>query len=235
MSNACSSTCNMWRKSIVFAAAIAIGGWAILTALDRHNTPPKPETIEICVAAKDLPVGTTIVPEDVATCVTRASVPKDSVPDTAVFNETDLHDKRLARPLRKGEAFNRQDFLRLSYMGALPPGGKVVTIQYLAGGTFVTVGDWVAIIAKIRRGNELELVALARGLVVEDTWGDPHSAATIIVTTESGKLIELAQARGCDFSLMVTDHEKARDSEPVDVERTKKLLESLPVTTPTEP
>jgi hypothetical protein len=236
MSNTCSSACNVWRKGIVFATAIALGGWAIMTALDRCNTPLEAETVEICVAAQDIPIGTSFTREDIGTLITRARVAKVDLPPEFVDETELLVDKRLTRPMRKGEVFNPQDLVRASVFGCLPPWREKVTIQYRAGDTFVTQGDRVTVIAKIRRGNELERIVLARnGLVVEDSWGDPHSEATVSVEGEAKELIEVAQARGCDFSLTVTDLVQVRDSEPVAFKQVKQLLESLPVTTPTEP
>jgi Flp pilus assembly protein CpaB len=239
MSNACSSTCNLWRKGILFAAAIAIGVWAIMTALDRYNRPPEPETVEVCVATKDLPVGTYITPEDVNQMVTRVRVPKDGAPEGVVVEEAQLHDKRITRPWRKGEMFKLPDLLKGGYV-RLPEGMVIVSfptdVSHDDGRRVIGPGDRANIIATVQREDKLESVPLVQDslIIAVNTAGWSPSMFSVAVDRDTLELLRLARNRKCKLSAKLSDTAQPSGSQPVDAARVRQFLESLPLATPEE-
>lgn len=169
--------------------------------------------------------------------MTQERVLKDSLPPDYVYETEALVDARAARPMRKGEAFSRPDLLRIAPDG--PPRVRV-TIQHGEGDAFVTVGGRVHIIATFRSGKRLESRVVAQNAVVAAHSSNSNESLILSLATSSMvidpkemELVELAKARGCVFDLMVLDPTYPIESGRVEFEHVKKLLESLPLATPT--
>src|SRR5436305_641671 len=102
------SLCGLGAALVVFLA-VAVS-W-IATARDPSA---QTETVEVFVAAKDLPVGTRLDKDDLEDekLVKVKRVPKAELPSAYITNKDDLADKRLSRPLRTGAPFNPQDLIK---------------------------------------------------------------------------------------------------------------------------
>jgi hypothetical protein len=249
MSDARIASFNPWRFGIVVATALTLGGWAILTVIDRRAKLPEPETVEVCVATKDLPVGTIITPDDVATLVALTRFAKDSVPEGVVIDPSELHDKRIARPWRKGEVFKLNDLVRGPV--TLPEGMAMFSISlYKPRGeperrfedSEFGAGCWVDLVTSVRQGNRLERVLLASDvsiIAINTPCGyDPNGTEywlSLAVTRGTQGLLTLAKSRGCEVSVLLSNPVHPFDCKSVNVARMRQLLESLPVKTPVGP
>jgi hypothetical protein len=177
-----------------------------------------------------------ILPEDIAKCVTRLRVPKDGVPETAVVDETQLLEMRLSRPLRKGEAFNRQNLLRRGSIWLRESVEMVAVACFSPHGADIEPGTRVNVTALVPLEDKQESVLLARDVVVVVVNSvviyNPEGELRMVSVAAVGdtkELFRLASTRGCKFSAQLSDHPTPSDSAPVDVQRVRKLLESLPI------
>jgi len=104
----------MKQKNVILLV-VAVGCGivaAFLTAQMRAGQ--QVEQVDVLVAARDLPVGTTLTREDLKDerLVKIKKLPKDGLPPAFIVDKELLVDKRLARPLRAEETFNPQDLLK---------------------------------------------------------------------------------------------------------------------------
>lgn len=120
-------------------AALCVAG-ATLAAL-RTVAPPPPETVELMVAARDLPAGATIADDDLrATRVPAGAVPA-SVVDTPVGGT-------LAAPLRQGEPVTDVRLVG-PHLVAATPGTTAVPVRFSDAGqaALLEVGHRVDVLA----------------------------------------------------------------------------------------
>lgn len=120
-------------------AALCVAG-ATLAAL-RAVAPPPPETVELMVAARDLPAGATIADDDVR--VTR--VPAAAVPAAVVDAPVGA---TLAAPLRQGEPVTDVRLVGPQLVGAAP-GTTALPVRFSDAGQagLLEVGDRVDVLA----------------------------------------------------------------------------------------
>jgi Flp pilus assembly protein CpaB len=236
---AAASCCSVARRHLVtgvlFVLGLATTVW-VVTAL-RQRSAPEPETVDVLVAAKDLPVGTMITRDDLKddTVVKVKKVPKGELPPAFVTDKEMLLDKKLTRPYRAEQLFHPQDL----YMGLghpLPPPYNMVSLPGTlsqAGGA-IEVGSRVDVLAAVRRGDKLYSFPLLVNMLVvvvgaETTYStrlDPNlSTVTLALTDKQALALALAKSRGCTLQFMPrpvsTSFEAVKD---FDLDKVMKVL-----------
>jgi Flp pilus assembly protein CpaB len=104
----------MKQKNVILMV-VAVGCGLVAAFLtSQMSAKSNVEQVEVLVAAKDLPVGTTLTREDLSNdkMVKIRKMPKDGLPPAYVISREELIDKRLSRPVRAEETFNPQDLLK---------------------------------------------------------------------------------------------------------------------------
>lgn len=129
------------------ACCAGAAAWAALTVL----APAAADAVPVAVAARDLPAGTVVGPDDVVP----VALPPQGVPDGAT---TPVPGAVLAAPVRRGEPFT--DVRLVGASSARPAGTVVVTVR---------TADPAAVLA-VRPGDRVDLLA------GPDPAGDPGLA-----------------------------------------------------------
>jgi Flp pilus assembly protein CpaB len=189
--------CFCW-KTLTFVAVFVAGG---LTGwMARSPKPaPEPETIEVWVAALDLPVGTVLDQEYLPQVAAKKRI----------TTEEELRSKTLKRGVRQDEPFNSRD---LTDGVRVPPGMELISVQFGESEASAAIGYYVDIIATIRRGKEPESFPLVRGVLGIGIDFEPPTSksehayptrASFAMSKEQMRLVELAKARGYGFELFI--------------------------------
>jgi Flp pilus assembly protein CpaB len=211
---------------------------AILTSQMSAKTGP--DTVEVIVAVKDLPVGMVISREDIPKVTKRKRVSKDSVLPNAVESEDELIDKRLSRPIRAEEPLNKAD-LGKGVVVQIPPGKQMFTLavsnqRAVAG--FVGPGSHVDVLGTVRLGSTLRALPILVNMQIlavdTNTTGPDKGSAFVALNSVSfavdrkqALLLELAQARGCNLSLLLRNpQDRTENDEKYNIDEVIKLLQS---------
>jgi len=109
----------------------------------QQLTPAPAYTVSAFAAARDLPAGETLGPED----VTLLSVPRDLVPEGSYGSNDSPRGRQLAVALRKGQLLSDSQLLGPGLLAGSPPGTAAVplrmadpaSIQLLSPGQLVNV------------------------------------------------------------------------------------------------
>lgn len=231
----------MKQKNVILMV-VAVGCGLVAAFLtSQMSAKGKVEQVDVVVAAKDLPVGTTITRADAAKMLEIKKMPKDGLPPQYVATMEELYDKRLSRPVRAKETFNPQDLLKGGAI-LLPPGHNMVSMpvgvgQAAAG--FVGPGSRVDVLATVRLSNKLHAFPLLVNMLVvavnsTTVYADNGSGAfpnlsmvSFAVKGKEALLLSLAKSRGCTIELMLrhADSDTAETNEKR-IEENIKLLSS---------
>lgn len=231
----------MKQKNLVLMV-VAVGCGLVAAILtSQMSAKTGPDTVEVIVAAKDLPVGTVISREDIPKVTKRKKVSKDSVLPNTVESEDELIDKRLARPIRAEEPLNKAD-LSKGVVVQIPAGKQMFTLavsnqRAVAG--FVGPGSHVDVLGTVRLGNTLRalpiLVRMQILAVDTNTTGPQQGNAfptlnsvSFAVDRKQALLLELAQARGCNLSLLLRNptDENTENDVKYNIDEVIKLLQT---------
>jgi pilus assembly protein CpaB len=218
----------MKQKNVVLMV-IAVGcGLAAAFLTSQMNAKNQVEQVDVIVAAKDLPVGTTITRDELNKLVKIKSVPKDALPPAYVTNMEELVDKRLSRPLRAEETFNPQDLLKGGAI-TLPPGYNMVSLPVSVGQAaagFVGPGSRVDVIASVRLSNQLKAFPLLVNMLVvavdtQTTYQGNGvfpslNMVSFAVKPKEALVLSLAKSRGCNLELMLRHPETSNPNETND-------------------
>lgn len=190
----------------------------------------EPETVEVLVASKDLPVGTLLRAEDkpwVTKYTTRSAAPAAHVSDPA-----DLTGHRLTRALRKGDAFDPKELTKAA-VPALPGGHDMASLALApadAAGGFAVPGSRVDVVATMRDGEKVRAFTLLSDVLVvavdaEGAGGKkPQTVAVAFAVAEKQvRALSLAKARGCHLALVLRNPDKGADK-GYDIDAVVKLL-----------
>lgn len=227
----------MKQKNLILMV-VAVGCGLVAAFLTTQiNAKPKVEMIEVLVAARDLPVGTTLAPAELEKLVETKPMAKDVLPPQFVTTREELVGKRLSRPVLKGETFSSAA-LSKGPVVTLPPGKDLYSLAMNArdgAGGFVGPGSKVDILAALMLGNQLKtfpllvdmhVVAVNQALSYEPgKSGFPDmSMISLAVDQEEALLLSLAEKRGCTLKLLLRREGKPKDKE-YNMAAVRKLLE----------
>lgn len=227
----------MKQKNLVLMV-VAVGcGLAAAFLTTQMNAKPKVETVQVYVAAKDLPVGTMFTQADISKYVTVKELPKSALPPQFVTNLDDMIGKRLSREVLKDEPF-QPGFLAKGAVVTLPEGKDMVSLGVSAvnaAGGFIGPGSKVDVLARLTIGDKVEVFPLLIDMLViavnthvtyDDKAAFPDmSMVSLAVDLEEALLLELAKQRGCQLSLLYRHPGKPRDPN-YDMKKVRKLLET---------
>ena len=207
------------KNLILIAVAVGCGlVAAFLTTQLGAGQKKVDESIEVPVAAKDLPVGTKLNKDDLKTLVTYKKVSKEILPNEFAQTEEQLADKRLTRMVRAGETFNPQDLTTNSPINP-PPGFNVMTFAIspekgVAG--FAGPGSKVDVLAVIplRKQNNksvimkvaVDMLVLAIDTNTQYPQGGAYqnmSMVSLAVTNKHAKILHATISRGADIRLVL--------------------------------
>ena len=228
----------MKQKNLVLMV-VAVGCGLVAAFLTTQiNAKPKVEMVEVLVAAKDLPVGTTITPAEVDKLVETKPMAKDILPPQFATTKEELLNKRLSRPILKGETFAPASLVKGPAV-TLPPGKDLYSIAMNArdaAGGFVGPGSKVDILAALQLESELKtfplLVDMHVVAVNQALAYDPAKSAfpdmnmiALAVDQEEALLLSLAQQRGCTLKLLLRREGKTKDDR-YNMAEVRKMLEA---------
>ena len=213
----------MKQKNMILMV-VAVGCGLVAAFLtSQMSAKGQIEQVDVVVAAKDIPVGTTISREDLDKFVKIKKVPKDGLPPAYIVDKEMLVDKRLARPVRAEETFNPTDLQKGGAI-TLPPGYNMVSMpvgvgQAAAG--FVGPGSRVDVIATVRLSNRLQAFPLLINMLVvavdtQTTYTNngvfpSMSMVSFAVKDKEALLLSLARSRGCTLELMLRGQDASRN------------------------
>jgi len=211
------------KNLILIAVAVGCGlVAAFLTTQLGAGQKKVDDSIEVPVAAKDLPVGTKMTKEDLKTFVTYKKVNKDSLPTEFASSEEQLADKRLVRTIRAGETFNPADLTTNAPINP-PPGFNVMTFgltpeKGVAG--FAGPGSKVDVLATIRLRKQEKAVVLPIAIDMLVLAIDANtqysqqgafpnlSMVSLAVTNRHAAILHAALSRGADIRLILRNGDK---------------------------
>lgn len=215
------------KNLILMVVAVGCGLVAALLT-SQMSAKPKVETVDVIVAAKDLPVGTLITKDDLPRFIKYRALPKDALPPMFVQSEEELVGKRLSRAVRSDETFNPQD-LKTGANVTLPKGMDMISIavglpEAVAG--FVHPGSRVDILASTKVGNrqiafpllvDVLVVAVDANLELPKESANFGNLNTVsfAVTREQALLLQLARTRGCAMSLVLRHPDRVAEEKEV--------------------
>lgn len=175
------------------ALSAVLAATCLVTAL-RSIDPGTPATVEVVVAARDLPGGAVLRAGDVGV----ARLPSGSVPVGAVTTATT--GRTLAGPMRRGEPLTDVRLVGSRLAGSLRP-GLVATPVRLADagvGALIRTGDLVDVLAAPAdpAGRGTTTVAAAGVLVLAvpepGSAGSPDDGALVLLATTRSEALALA-------------------------------------------
>jgi Flp pilus assembly protein CpaB len=227
----------MKQKNLVLMV-VAVGCGLVAAFLTTQiNAKPKVETVEVLVAAKDLPVGTTLTQAELDKFVETKPMAKDLLPPQFATTKEELVGKRLSRPILKGETFSSGSLVKGPVI-TLPQGKDLYSLGMSArdaAGGFVGPGSKVDVIGSLQLTNKLETFPLlvdmhvvAVNQAVAYDGNKPHfadmSMVSLAVDQEEALLLSLAEKRGCTMKLLLRHEGKPKDAS-YDIKKIRKLLE----------
>ena len=177
------------RHRVLLSCGLAAA--SVATAISALAPPPT-ATSAVVVAARDLPGGHELRPDDLAT----TQLPASSVPDGALADLSSAAERLLAGPVRAGEPLTD---VRLLGAGLLPPGPEVaapVRVAEPATAALVRAGDVVDVLSAAPDGaaTAATVAAGVRVLSVPRAGDDPGEGALLVVATGRATAGRLAAA-----------------------------------------
>lgn len=177
------------RRRLIAAALTAV---AVLATL-RTLAPPPPETVNVLVAARDLPSGTLLADDDLA----RRAYPVDLVPTTAADAAT---GRVLAAPLGSGEVVTGARLVGPG-LAAAQPGQTVVPVRLPDAGmaALLRPGDVVDLVATDPGTGDARVVAgdvtvLATPKDLPDGPAGGNGGALVVIGTTATAAVQITSA-----------------------------------------
>ncbi len=209
----------MKQKNLILMV-VAVGCGLVAAFLtSQMNAKTTVETVEVVVAASDIPVGVGIGKEDLPKYLKKKTLPKDAVPADIVENPEELVDRRLSRPIRADETISRKDLMKGGIQ--IPRGKHLLTLQLdtaRAAAGLAQPGSRVDVLAFVSISNKLTALPILVDMLVLAVNGqttiDPNEQSKGVNTVsfaadrKQGLVLELAKGRGCQMSLLLRHPEE---------------------------
>lgn len=209
----------MKQKNLILLV-VAVGCGLVAAFLtSQMNAKATVETVEVVVAASDIPVGVGIGKEDLPKYLKKKTLPKDAVPADIVENPEELVDRRLIRPIRTDETISRKDLMKGGIQ--IPRGKHLLTLQLdtaRAAAGLAQPGSRVDVLAFVSISNKLTALPILVDMLVLAVNGqttiDPNEQSKGVNTVsfaadrKQGLVLELAKGRGCQMSLLLRHPEE---------------------------
>jgi Flp pilus assembly protein CpaB len=213
----------MKQKNLVLMV-VAVGCGLVAAFLtSQMSAKPAVETVDVVVAAADIPVGVGIGKDDLPKYLKTKKLPKDVVPADIVENPEELVDKRLIRPIRADETISRKDLMKGGIQ--IPRGKHLLTLSLdtaRAAAGLAQPGSRVDVLAFVSISNKLTAMPILVDMLVLAVNGqttiDPNNQSQGVSTVsfaadrKQGLVLELAKGRGCQMSLLLR-HPDERNTE----------------------
>jgi Flp pilus assembly protein CpaB len=182
------------RRRLLAAVTAA---FAVLVGL-QAAAPPPPATTPVLTAARDLPAGVVVGPDD----LTRAPFLQESVPDGALAAAGDVVGRTTTGPVRAGEPLTDVRLVSGSLLDGYP--GRVAVPVRLADPGAVAllrVGDRVDVVAADPQGRSEAVVVATDAPVVALPEADEAALASggllvLAVTGETARALATAAVSG---------------------------------------
>ena len=184
-----------WRRVLARRRSLAAlcAALAVLTAVRAASAEPHP-SVEVLVAAADLPGGTTVTPQDLVLARFRA----DSLPRGTLGSPEEAVGRVLAAPVRQGEALTDLRLVAPGLLEGYP--GLVATPVRLADAASVAllrVGDRVDLVAADPEGRSAQSVARGAPVVALPRVGavdqDLQQGGLVVVALPAEQALTLAR------------------------------------------
>ena len=228
------------KNMLLVAVAVACGlVAAILTSqMSAKPAPVVIETVDVLVAAKDIPLNTKVTKDDVDSWVATKQYPKNVPLPPHVDLKAELVEKRATRAIKAGEMFSPTDLTNKPHV-EIPPGYHMmsfnIAVDQIVGG-FALPGSRVDILASIgvpRAGKTIVFPILVNMLIlaVDANISGPQNNAgpdtirqmsdvSMAVTKEQALILHAALTRGAAMRLLLrgqeeTEYEKKYSREEV--------------------
>ncbi|HXD84936.1 MAG TPA: Flp pilus assembly protein CpaB [Urbifossiella sp.] len=230
----------MKQKNLVLMV-VAVGCGLVAAFLtSQMSAKPTVEKVEVIVAAKDLVVGSHLTKDDLSKALKRKVVAKDAVPPNIIESEEEMLDKRFTRTIRVDETINKADLAKGGTI-TIPPGKSMVTLPIslssaVAG--FVGPGSHVDVLGSVRLNTTIRVLPILVNMLVLAVdanvalpeKGGPYQTVSMVsfaVDRKQALLFKLAQARGCDLSLLLrrTEDTETENDKAYKIEEVTKLLQ----------
>ena len=173
------------RRVLIHRRPIAavLAALAVLAGL-RATQPPAPATVQVWIAAHDLPAGRVLAHDDLR----RTSYPPGAVP-AGVVDPAAMVGRTLAAPLRRGVPLTDLSVVSRPLTSAYP--GRVATPVRLADGGVVDllrVGDLVDLVAADPQGRAAARTVASRVTVI----AIPRARPSVDEVGMQGRLVLMA-------------------------------------------
>jgi pilus assembly protein CpaB len=220
---------------------------AFLTA--RLSGKSTPDSVNILVAKKDIPLGTKIDPKELDNLIATSSRPKSDVPEDSILDVEMLKNKVLNRTLKTGDRFSTTDVGEVMEL-PIPKGMIKLAIQathVTSAGGFVNPGSKVDLILTEQgsSGRVISGMFLRDVLVLSvDTFGARTEGSvgvgraqiqsvSLALSPEQSLWVKAAEKRGT-ISLALRDPEDA-DKSPVNFDGRIPGFDKKEVAAPSAP
>ncbi|QDU18571.1 Flp pilus assembly protein CpaB [Urbifossiella limnaea] len=214
----------MKQKNLILMV-VAVGCGLVAAFLtSQMNAKPQVETVDVVVAATDIPVGVGIGKEDLQKYFKTKKVSKDAVPTDIIESPEEAVERRLSRPIRAEETISRKDLMKGGIR--LPPGKQLLTLQLdtaRAAAGLAQPGAKVDVLAFVSLNNKLTAMPILTNMLILAVNGqttiDPNTQATAVNTVsfaadrKQGLVLELAKGRGCQMSLLLRNPDEVTDND----------------------
>lgn len=174
------------RRLLCFLCAAG----AVLAAL-RVVAPPPPETVDVLVAARDLPAGAVVADGDVEV----RSTPPELLP-SGVVSRDDALGRTVAAPLRRGEPVVDLRLVTETLLEGYP-GLVAVPLRIPDTGTvgLLAVGDRVDVLVADASGRSPAELVAADAPVIALPRDDPEAPPAAAAGALGGRLVVLGASR----------------------------------------
>lgn len=165
----------------------------------QQLTPPPAFAVSIFAAARDLPAGETLGPED----LTLLSVPRDLVPSGSYGSNDSPHGEQVAVALRKGQLLSDSQLLGPGLLAGSPPGTAAVPLRMAdpASIQLLSPGQLVNVVMTTGDGFAQTAASQVLAAAVPVLWTSEHGS-------EAGQWLAAGETEG--LMVVAADPDQAR-------------------------